>query len=269
MLQRDGGTRAADGGRLRMNAVIGQPVSRVDGPAKVTGRAHYAAEFDLPRLAYARAGHEHHRARAHRRHRHGGGGTVTRRARRHHPRERREVALQRDGAAPGGRLRNRAISSGCSRTEILFSGQPIAVVVAETLEQAEGAAALVRSTYAGRPGRTEFDVAAARPPSDATSKSGRPGEKARGDAKAAFDAAEVRIDTRYVQPREHHNAMEPHATIAQLGRRHADAVRQVAMGGQRARRDRACVRHVRRTRSTSSRTMSAARSARRCAPGRT
>ena len=36
-----------------MNAVIGQPVSRVDGP-KVTGRAHYAAEFDLPGSRQAR-----------------------------------------------------------------------------------------------------------------------------------------------------------------------------------------------------------------------
>src|SRR5689334_20741728 len=36
-----------------MNAVVGQPVSRVDGPAKVTGQAIYAAEFKLHRLAYA------------------------------------------------------------------------------------------------------------------------------------------------------------------------------------------------------------------------
>src|ERR1700710_2834413 len=36
-----------------MNAIIGQPISRVDGPAKVTGSATYAAEFNLPGLAYA------------------------------------------------------------------------------------------------------------------------------------------------------------------------------------------------------------------------
>ena len=66
-----------------MNAIIGQPISRVDGPAKVTGQAIYAAEFNLRNVAYAALVHKHDCARPHRAlgcHERGAG---TRRAGRH------------------------------------------------------------------------------------------------------------------------------------------------------------------------------------------
>src|SRR5262249_50068433 len=59
-----------------------------------------------------------------------------------------------------------------------------------------------------------FDAERGRPPGEATAKSGRPGETQRGDADAALAAAPVSVDQRYSHAREHHNAMEPHVTIA-------------------------------------------------------
>ena len=56
--------------------------------------------------------------------------------------------------------------------------------------------------------------ARSRPTSEAAAKKGRGPETRQGDADAAFAAAAVRIDETYIQPREHHNAMEPHATVA-------------------------------------------------------
>lgn len=87
-------------------------------------------------------------------------------------------------------------------------------MVAETLEQAQHAAALVRVRYDEAAVVTRFDPWQGRPPSEATAQSGRPGESSRGDADGALAAAPVKIDVTYIQPREHHNAMEPHATIA-------------------------------------------------------
>ena len=49
-----------------MNAIIGQPISRVDGPAKVTGQAIYAAEFNLTQHGVRCIGAQHDCARAHR-----------------------------------------------------------------------------------------------------------------------------------------------------------------------------------------------------------
>src|SRR5436190_1263193 len=55
----------------------------------------------------------------------------------------------------------------------------------------------------------------ARPPTAASAKAGRPGEAGRGDADAALAAAPVKIDMHCSHEREQHNAMEPHATIAE------------------------------------------------------
>lgn len=99
-------------------------------------------------------------------------------------------------------------------TRILFSGQPVAVVVAETREQAETAAALVRVRYALEAAPTRFEAARGRPPSEATAKAGRPGDAGRGDADRALAEAPVTVDATYLQAREQHNPMEMPATIA-------------------------------------------------------
>ena len=122
-----------------MSGLIGQPVSRVDGQAKVTGTATYAAEFDLPNLAYAALVLS----------------TVP---------NGRIATLDIEGAAQAAGVRSVITYLNAPRLpyrplaqrpavdpkageqlhvfqgpEILFSGQPIGVVVADTLEQARHA----------------------------------------------------------------------------------------------------------------------------------
>jgi xanthine dehydrogenase YagR molybdenum-binding subunit len=192
-----------------MSDTIGQAVSRVDGRAKVTGAATYAAEFDLPELVHAALisstiPHgvitaidiaEAERAPGVR-------AVITHL---NAPRLSYRPLAERPAVDPksGDQLR---VFQG---PEILFSGQPIGVVLADTLEQARYAAGLVGVSYANSPAITEFDARRGRPPSDATAKSGRPGESCRGDADRAFAEAPVTVDAVYTHPREHHNAMDP------------------------------------------------------------
>jgi xanthine dehydrogenase YagR molybdenum-binding subunit len=97
---------------------------------------------------------------------------------------------------------------------IHFNGQPVAVVVAETQEQALHAADLVHVTYEEAEGLTRFERTRGREPKRGNEKKGRPGDTEIGDADGAFTAAPVRVDAEYVQVREHHNAIELHVTIA-------------------------------------------------------
>src|SRR5207248_9296388 len=94
--------------------------------------------------------------------------------------------------------------------------QPLALVIAETLEQADHAATLVRVTYAPETGTT--DITRVEPVLPTQQKTGqgerRPPETRRGDPEGALAAAEVKIDQSYVIPRENHNPIEMHATIA-------------------------------------------------------
>ena len=102
----------------------------------------------------------------------------------------------------------------CKGRRCVFVGQPIAVVVAETPGAGAWCRGLVTATYAPGPAHMTMDAQRAEPPDDPVEESGRPGETQRGDAEAAFAAAPVRLDAHYSHEREHHNAMEPHATIA-------------------------------------------------------
>jgi xanthine dehydrogenase YagR molybdenum-binding subunit len=88
--------------------------------------------------------------------------------------------------------------------QVHFFGQPVAVVVATTLQQAQHGASLVRVTYAA--GTPSFDLAGA--------PANEPATYARGDTGQALPAAPVRLDVTYRTARNHHNPMEPHATIA-------------------------------------------------------
>jgi xanthine dehydrogenase YagR molybdenum-binding subunit len=198
-----------------MSGAVGQPLSRVDGRAKVTGAAIYAAEFDLPNLAYAvlvpstvpsgRITAIDTEEAAH------ASGVCAVITHLNAPRLAYRPLKERPAVDPksGEQLR---VFQG---PEVLFSGQPIGVVVADTLEQAQHAATLVRVKYETSPAQTEFDARKGRAPSGRTAKSGRPGESSRGDADRALAEAPVKVDAIYVHAREHHNAMETHATIAE------------------------------------------------------
>ena len=197
-----------------MNA-IGAPILRVDGPAKVTGGARYAAEFHPDGLAYA-ATHDStvpagriaaiDTAEAER-----APGVLLVLTHLNADRLPYLAPAERPAVDPVAGEQLRVLQDD----EIRFSGQPVALVVATTQALALHAASLVRVTCAPDPGRRiRFDPVLAKPTSEAAAKKGRgPGTK-QGDPDAAFAAAQVQVEATYLQAREQHNAMEPHATVA-------------------------------------------------------
>lgn len=193
---------------------IGQPISRVDGWQKVTGAARYAAEFELP-------GHAH--------------GSIVRSTIAHGRIASLDVAAA--VRAPGvlvvlshlnaPKLPYREHRAGVDPDHgerlhvlqddrVLFQGQPIALVVAETLEQAKHAATLVEVTYDKESAATDFYNVRPMTPTEQTTDQGaqRPPEEGRGDPDGALEAAGVKVDNTYVIPRDNHNPIEMHATIA-------------------------------------------------------
>jgi xanthine dehydrogenase YagR molybdenum-binding subunit len=100
-----------------------------------------------------------------------------------------------------------------------YNGQPIAVVVADTLERATQAAALVRATYREERAVTDFADAASRafaPTQPKSSDRGnkKPSDYERGNPDQAYTDAAVRLEQTYTIPAETHNPMELHATVA-------------------------------------------------------
>ncbi|MGW1188030.1 xanthine dehydrogenase family protein molybdopterin-binding subunit [Streptomyces sp. NPDC002559] len=95
--------------------------------------------------------------------------------------------------------------------EVPHSGRPVALVVAETMEQARSAAAALRVTYDKEPYDADFSLEhpAARP---ATSFFGE--DATVGDVEAELAASAVAVDERYVTPEQHGAAMEPHSATA-------------------------------------------------------
>ena len=185
--------------------VVGRPTNRIDGPLKTTGTARYAYEHhDIkPTPAY---GYVVGAAVAK--------GRIA------------SMDLSRAKSAPGvlaivtadnaGRLgkgeRNTAKLLG--GPEVEHYHQAIALVVAETFEQARAAAQRVRVEYAPEEGA--FDLASAKDAAiapEADPSSGPP-DSAVGDFHAAFRAAPVRLDASYTTPDQSHSMMEPHASIA-------------------------------------------------------
>ncbi len=201
---------------IETHGTIGSPVPRVDGRDKVTGRARYAAEFAPERLAYAAliestiaAGSIHRIETANAKR---APGVLLVLTHENAPKLPYLPAKERPAVEPVAGEALRVLQDA----RILFNGQPIGVVVAKTQSQAEYGASLVRVEYdVDANPLTRFDPASAKPASAAAEKKGRGPESIQGDADGAFAAAAHRIDQTYVQPREHHNAMEPHATVAQ------------------------------------------------------
>ncbi len=198
-----------------MTATVGQPITRVDGPVKVTGNAKYAAEFAPEGLVYAAliestipAGTikaiDSTAAE-------GAPGVLLVLTHRNAPRLPYLPAKERAAVEPVAGEALKVLQD----TRVLFSGQPIGVVVAGTQSRAEHAASLVRVEYEFEPDPLiRFDPRQAQPASAAAEKKGRGPESRQGDADGAFAAASFKVDGTYMQPREHHNAMEPHATVA-------------------------------------------------------
>ena len=200
-----------------MAPYIGTATSRVDGIAKVTGAAKYAAEFNLPGLAHASivsatiAKGRITRIDTSAATRLKGVLTVLTHENRP-PMADRDEAYKDDVAPDGSPFRP------LYDDKIKFNGQPIALVVAETSEIARHATSLVKVDYAQEPHVTDIfqQRDAAVPittPSDPAEAQFAP-PKTRGTPDQALAAAAVRHEAEYFVPIEHHNPMELYAATA-------------------------------------------------------
>jgi xanthine dehydrogenase YagR molybdenum-binding subunit len=187
---------------------IGMPLTRVDGPAKVTGAARYAAEHPAEGLLYGfvvnstiakgRIAEIDTKAAL------AVPGVVEVITHQNRPQlPKRDRDYEDEVAPPGSPLRPLYDDA------VHYNGQPIALVVAETLELARHAAGLVRVGYEPAEYNTDFKVALGERYAPERKKSDPP-VKRRGDAPAAFGTAAVRIGGEYHLPPEYHNPMEMH-----------------------------------------------------------
>jgi xanthine dehydrogenase YagR molybdenum-binding subunit len=196
---------------------IGADVARVDGRAKVTGAARYAAEHPEPGLLHgvvvnvaAARGRilrlELDAARA-------VPGVVAIYWHGHRPPTRRSRLFWKDMTAPSGRP-----FRPFADDRIRWSGQPVALVVADSFEAARHAAALVRCEVQAEPHETSLlaHLDRARDPSKMKAGFSAP-PKPTGDPEGAFAAAPVRIDGIYHHGVEHHNPLEMHASTVHVG----------------------------------------------------
>ncbi len=172
---------------------IGKEMSRVDGVAKVTGKAKYASEFDVKNIAFGYIAQSRIAK-----------GRITSIDVSEAEKQPGVIKVYTHLNAPKSQSKDPDFFAMQS-DRIVFSDQPIAFVVAESFEQARFAARLVRSTYSEEESKTETVKAPAE-----TSR----GPKMRGDAPSAFKNSPVRIEAEYTIPIEHHNPMEPHGGIA-------------------------------------------------------
>ena len=195
---------------------IGQAVSRVDGPAKVTGRARYAAEHLANDLLYGwivpsaiAKGRitdiDETAARA-------VSGVVEVLTHRNRPHIAWFDRAYRDQVAPPGEP-FRAFYDDA----IQFSFQPVALVLADTLEAARTGAALLEVSYEAAEHRTDFVAAMPDAYMPKKKRAGIPMPSNRGDAEKAFQDAPLKISADYLFPAHHHNPMEMHGTTVVWG----------------------------------------------------
>jgi xanthine dehydrogenase YagR molybdenum-binding subunit len=189
-------------------AMIGQPIDRLDGRLKVTGAAKYAAEFRVPEVVHAVLVQSTIAA-----------GSIA------------GFDLKAAGGMPGvlaiitpdnasklthpAKVPQAVAGPLLQNKDVLFNGQHVAVVVAETLEQAQAAAAAVWVSYTRAEATTSMDAVLGQAYAPKQFRNGaRPPDSNRGDPDGVFNSGAVKVDATYITPIEHHNPMEPHATIA-------------------------------------------------------
>ena len=193
---------------LRHGSNIGQPLTRRDGLLKVTGTARYAADNHPPGLLYAvMAVSSIARGRVRSLNVDAAKGhkgvvevmtPINRPALAQDPDEKSNPFMFRLDVLQNDRVR--------------YANQPIAVVIAETLESATEGAALLQPRYDSEPARVGLDDSESFvPPGIGV---GMPAEVGKGDIEAGLAAAAKRIDSTYETPAQYHNAIEPHAIVA-------------------------------------------------------
>ncbi len=188
--------------------VVGRPVDRIDGRVKTTGAAPYAYErHDVvanPAYGYiVGAGIAKGRI-----------SFIDTAAAAAAPGVLAVVTARNAGKLGKGKMNTAKLLGG---PEIDHYHQAIAVVVAETFEQARSAAALVRVSYVRAKGRYDLAAVAETAPlkggSSGEGSGASPIERV-GDFEKAFAEAPVRLDERYSTPDQSHAMMEPHASLA-------------------------------------------------------
>ncbi|AFY58826.1 aerobic-type carbon monoxide dehydrogenase, large subunit CoxL/CutL-like protein [Rivularia sp. PCC 7116] len=195
-----------------MNNPIGKPLNRIDGRLKVTGKALYAAEYPVQNMSHAVV-IESKIAK----------GSI------------RNIDISPAEKLPGVLAvityqnapklgQNNSNQSGgnplvkplpvLQDNKISFYGQHIGVVVAETLEQAEYAANLVKVTYLPETPAVSFEKNLKNAYKPERLLVPLEPDSGRGDINKGLQAAQVQLDENYSAPIEHHNPMEPSATTA-------------------------------------------------------
>lgn len=198
------------------SGLIGAPVSRLDGPLKVQGQARFAAEFPMEGMVYAALVYSTvprgRIATLDTRAAQSAPGVVLVMTHENAPRMKpMPLFMSKDKAAGGDDL------PVLQDDQVHWNGQPIALVLAQTQEQADHATSLVRVVYDTEPAMTGFDAAKAKGTKPGTFQ-GEPLKLEIGDAEAALAAAAHRVDAMYTTPRHNHNAIELHAaTLAWKG----------------------------------------------------
>jgi xanthine dehydrogenase YagR molybdenum-binding subunit len=195
-----------------MARYIGKEMSRVDGIAKVTGKAKYAAEFQVPNLAYGfivqstvgkgtiKAIDTTEASRA--------PGVIRIYTHENYPKPAPPKAPE---LKPQDNAHERDKSfRALSTDKIVFNMQPIALVLAETFEQARYAARLVKASYNEEKPTTNMEAAL----NTAFVTNPQRAPKTRGNPTEALQSAPVKIEAEYTIPIEYHNPMEPHGAIA-------------------------------------------------------
>lgn len=195
---------------------IGQPFSRVDGRLKATGKATFAAEYQVENIAYGALIYS----------------TITRG-------KIKSIDLDAALAAPGvitvlthenaPKMKKTPVfgsasdgEPGAAASDILYlntneiyhNGQPVAVVVAETQEQADYAATLVLVEYEEKVAKVSLQ----KEKPDAVLPDnvlGEPADLKIGKAEQALDEGRHKVDNIYTTPPFNHNAIELHATLAE------------------------------------------------------
>lgn len=193
---------------VRHGSNVGQPLTRREGVLKVTGAATYAADNHQPGMLYAVlavssiargrvVALDLTAAKAH-------PGVVDVMT----PANRPSLAQDPDAKTNPFMFRLDLLQND----RVRYANQPIAVVIAETLEAATEGAALVFPRYEVEPARTALAADESFVPP--VVGVGSPAELSRGNVEAGLVAADRRMSATYTTPSQYHNAMEPHAIVA-------------------------------------------------------
>jgi xanthine dehydrogenase YagR molybdenum-binding subunit len=191
-----------------MTDVTGQGVDRVDGRLKVTGAATYSADIPVANVTYAVIVGSNVAV--------GRVSSIDDRAALSAPGVLAVLTHATAPKLPGANTKgppNDRILQFLQDDVVHYDGQPVAVVVADTLERAQHAASLVRVVCETRTPSLAFEVDSkdAYAPEKLVRE---PTDSNRGDFQGAFERSAVRVEQTYVTPSQNHNPIELHATIA-------------------------------------------------------